>query len=244
MATDAPRPAFYALAPGGWRDYLTLLHPPYTLWHLSYVVVGAALAPSLSVRDLGATLLAFFLAVGVGAHALDELAGRPLRTQIPGVALGVLAAFSVAAAAAIGVYGAVTVNAWIGVFVAAGVFLVGAYSLELAAGRFHSDAWFALAWGAFPVLTAYFAQTGEIRGEAVLGAVYACALSAAQRYLSTQVRDVRRRVVAVSGEIRRRDGTVEPVTRETLTAMPEAALRALTVAAIAVAAGLLIMRLA
>ena len=37
------RPAFYALAPGGWRDYVTLLHPPYTLWHLSYVAIGAAL---------------------------------------------------------------------------------------------------------------------------------------------------------------------------------------------------------
>ena len=36
------RPAFYALAPGGWRDWWTLLHPPYTLWHLSYVALGAA----------------------------------------------------------------------------------------------------------------------------------------------------------------------------------------------------------
>ena len=27
--------------PGGWRDWWTLLHPPYTAWHLSYVVIGA-----------------------------------------------------------------------------------------------------------------------------------------------------------------------------------------------------------
>jgi hypothetical protein len=243
-AEDAPRPAFYALAPGGWRDYLTILHPPYTLWHLSYVVVGAALAPSLSMRDLGATLLAFFLAVGVGAHALDELNGRPLRTQIPSPILAGFAGISIGAATAIGIYGAVAVDPWIGAFVAAGVFIVGAYNLEFAAGRFHSDAWFALAWGAFPVLTAYFAQAGELRIEAFLGAVYACALSAAQRRLSTQVRDVRRRTGAVSGRIERLDGTEEPITRETLTSVPEAALRALTVAAIAVAAGLLIMRLA
>ena len=77
-----PRPAFYALS-GGWRDYVTLLHPPYTLWHLSYVVIGAALAPSLPAERLVWGLIAFMLALGVGAHALDELNGRPLKTSIP-----------------------------------------------------------------------------------------------------------------------------------------------------------------
>jgi hypothetical protein len=243
VATEVPRPAFYALAPGGWRDYATLLHPPYTLWHLSYVVVGASLAPALSVRDLLATLAAFFLAVGVGAHALDELNGRPLGTRISSRLLAVLAVVSIGGATAIGVYGALTVDPWIGAFVGAGVFIVAAYNLELAAGRFHSDVWFALAWGAFPVLTAYFAQAGDLRADAVLAAVYACALSFAQRRLSTPVRDARRRVVRVSGRIDRRDGTSEPVTRETLTAASEAALRALTLASVALAVGLLIMRL-
>lgn len=243
MATEeAPRPAFYALAPGGWRDYWTLLHPPYTLWHLSYVVVGAALAPVLSVRDLVATLVAFLLALGIGAHALDELNGRPLRTQIPGPALAALAAVSIAGSAAIGVYGALTVDPLIGLFVAAGVFIVAAYNLELAGGRFHSELWFGLAWGAFPVLTAYFAQSGTIRAEAALAAAYACALSLAQRRLSTPVRDARRQAVAVEGRVDRRDGSSEPVTRETLTSTPEAALRLLAVASIALAAGLLIMR--
>ena len=29
-APASPRPAWYALERGGWRDYVTLLHPPYT----------------------------------------------------------------------------------------------------------------------------------------------------------------------------------------------------------------------
>ncbi|MFB3739399.1 MAG: hypothetical protein ACE14W_10620, partial [Candidatus Velamenicoccus archaeovorus] len=78
MAERAERPAFYALRSGGWRDYWTLLHPPYTLWHLSYVVIGACLTDVVDLRWLGETVLAFFLAVGLGAHALDELRGRPL----------------------------------------------------------------------------------------------------------------------------------------------------------------------
>ncbi len=243
MATDLPRPAFYALAPGGWRDYLTLLHPPYTAWHLSYVVIGAALAPALSVSRLLATLLAFFLAVGIGAHALDELNGRPLRTRIPASVLVALGSLSIGAAASIGLYGAATVDPWIGVLVAAGVLVVCAYNLELAGGRFHSDLWFAAAWGGFPLLTAYFAMAGTLRPEAVLGAAFATALSLGQRRLSTQVRDVRRRVVAIDGRVRRLDGSIEPLTGETLIAAHERALRALTVATVTLAASLVLMRL-
>jgi len=244
VATDLPRAAFYALAPGGWRDYLTLLHPPYTAWHLSYVVIGAALAPELAVSRLLPTFLAFFLAVGIGAHALDERNGRPLGTRIPDAVLLALGAVSIGAAAAIGLYGAATVDPWIGAFVAAGVFIVCAYNLELAGGRFHSDLWFAVGWGAFPLVTAYFAQTGTIRTVTVLGALFAGAFSLGQRHLSTQVRDVRRRVTAVDGRIERRDGSREPVTRQSLIATSERALRSLAFATVALAGTLLVMRLA
>ena len=242
MATELPRPAYYALAPGGWRDYVTLLHLPYTAWHLSYVVVGAALAPELSTGTLLATLAAFFLAVGIGAHALDELNGRPLGTRIPSAVLLGLAATGLVGATAIGVVGAISLDPWLGVFIGAGVFLVCAYNLEIAGGRFHTDAWFAVAWGAFPVLTAYFAQAGTVGAAAVAGAAYATAMSVAQRHLSTQVRDVRRRVVSVDGRLRRLDGDSEQITRETLIAPAELALRAMAIATWAVAAGLLIMR--
>lgn len=243
MSAEA-RPAFYALAPGGWRDYLTLLHPPYTLWHLSYVVQGAALAPEWRPGRLGVSLVAFFLAVGIGAHALDELNGRPLRTRIPSRVLSGLAAASIAGAVGLGVAVALETTLWLLAFVAFGGFVVVAYNLELAGGRFHTDLWFALSWGAFPLLTAYFAAAEEIRGEAVLGAAFAALLSFAQRRLSTTVRRVRRRVVAVSGIVELEDGTRERVTPERLLAAPEAALRALTVATILLASTLVLLRAA
>ncbi len=120
----ASRPAFYALRPGGWRDYVTLLHLPYTAWHLSYVVVGGCLAAEVDWWTLGLTVLAFALAMGVGAHALDELDGRPLRTEIPSPALVALAVGSVAAASAIGVAVALERTLWILPLVAVGVVLV------------------------------------------------------------------------------------------------------------------------
>ena len=243
MTTKATRPAFYALAPGGWRDYVTLLHLPYTAWHLSYVAIGAALASQFTLRNMAPVLAAFFLALGVGAHALDELNGRPLQTSIPSWMLVALAAFSVAGAVALGVAAAAIQRPLIGVFIAAGVFLVVAYNLELGGGRFHTDLWFALAWGAFPLLTAYYNAAGRIRLEAVLAAVFAAALSYAQRQLSTHARAVRREATAVEGQIVRRDGSQERLTATTLLRPAETALRAMAFATYFLAAALVVMRL-
>ena len=202
-----------------------------------------ALAPELPVDRLLWGLAAFALALGVGAHALDELNGRPLRTAIPDRMLVTLAVGSIGAATVIGVAASAAWTLWLLPFVAFGAFIVVAYSLELFGGRFHSDAWFALAWGSFPVLTAYVGATGTIRLPALLAAVVAAYLSLAQRRLSTLVRSVRRRAESVSGSIAYRDGDAETISAETLTRVPEAALRALTVAVVALAAALLALRL-
>lgn len=242
--TVRSRPAFYALASGGWRDYVTLLHPPYTLWHLSYVAIGASLVPGLQAHRLVWGLLAFFLAMGVGAHALDELNGRPLGTRIPAWILIATAIVSIGAATAIGIGAAIAWTLWLLPFVVFGAFIAVAYTLELAGGLFHGDLWFALAWGAFPVLTAYVGASGTIRVEALLVALFAAFLSVAQRQLSTQVRVVRRRVSEISGSLVYNDGSVETIDKHTLLAAPEAALRALSASVVALAVALLVLRLA
>ena len=237
------RPAFYALAPGGWRDYWSLLHPPYTVWHLSYVVIGACLAPELDVPWLLETVAAFFLAMGVAAHALDELHGRPLGTRIPDAVLIGLAVLGLGGAVALGVHGTVVVSPWLWAFIAVGGFLVVAYSLELFNGAFHTDLWFALAWGAFPVLTAFFAQAATVTVAAVLAAASCAVISAAQRTLSTPVRRLRRSVADVRGEIELTDGTREVLDATALRRAPEGALRALSMAMPLLAAALLVARL-
>jgi hypothetical protein len=237
------RPAFYALAPGGWRDYVTLLHPPYTAWHLSYVAIGACLAPNLYTGRLAATAAAFFLALGVSAHALDELNGRPLATRIPEGVLIALSTVPLAAAVAIGIAGAIAFNLWLLVFVGVGLAIVPVYNLELFGGAIHNAAGFALAWGAFPLLTGYFACAGTITWVALLAAAYAALTSYVQRVLSTPVRHLRRRVASVGGALELRDGGSEAVTRETIAAAPERALQALAAAHVALAASLLVLRL-
>jgi hypothetical protein len=237
------RPAFYALERGGWRDYVTLLHLPYTAWHVSYVVIGGCLAPAVAWGRLGAAAVAFALAVGVGAHALDELSGRPLRTRIPDRVLGALAALSIGAACAIGLVGAATFRPWVALLVPLGVFLVLAYNLELLDGRFHTDLWFAIAWGGFPVVCGYAAVAGEVRVVALLASAFAVLHSLAQRALSSHVRFVRRSVRSVRGELELHDGGREPLDAARLIAPAERGLRLLTAATVVLAAALVAFRL-
>jgi len=240
---ELDRPAFYALAGGGWRDLATLLHPPYTAWHLSYVALGAAAAPKVYAVRVLAALLAFLLAVGISAHALDELNGRPLKTSLRRRTLIALAVLGLLGAIAIGVLGCVIVSPLLIPLVLVGGLLVPAYNLELAGGRFHNEAWFALAWGGFPAFTGYFVNALTVRPAGVLVAAACCLLSAAQRRLSTPARELRRRTTAVTGEQHMQDGTVLELTKARLSEPLEGALSALWLALALLAVGLLAVRL-
>jgi len=205
MGTEEVRPAFYALREGGWRDYVTLLHLPYTLWNVAYVAIGAAIAPVFHTDRMVWTMIAFALGLGISAHALDELNGRPLRTRIPGSVLVALAVGSLVGACAIGIWAASSWGWGLLAFVVVGAFLVPAYNLEWFGGRFHNTWGLALAWAAFPVLTAFYAQAVTIRAEAILAAGFASLLIVVQRTLSTPVRHARRALGTLEG--------VEPMER-------------------------------
>jgi hypothetical protein len=241
---EALAPAYYAARSTGWRrDVWALLHPPYTAWHLSYVLIGASLSPTVSVVRLIATVLAFFLAVGIAAHALDELRGRPLQTELPASVLWAAAVIGLLGAVALGIAGVFVIGPWLLPFIAMGVFFVFAYNLELLRGRVHGDFWFALSWGAFPVLTAYFAQTGRIPIAALAAAAAGYALSYAQRMLSTPARLLRRRSRSVTGELTLADGSQVSLDRLTLLRPLERALAASSWGIVVLSLGLVASRL-
>jgi len=244
---DAPsrpvRPAFYALGRGRRGDLLTLLHPPYTAWHLSYFALGAAVAPHLYLNRLLWGLAAFALAVGVAAHALDELHDRPLGTGLSDRTLILLAVVSLLGALGIGVAGVLTVSAWLAPLVVAGALFLPAYNLELAGGRFHSDLWFAIGWGAFPAFTGYFANAGKVALPGVLIACGCLAMSIAQRRLSTPARELRRRTREIHGVRVDCDGREEELSLPGLLAPLDGALAALSLAVVVTACALVASRL-
>jgi hypothetical protein len=229
----SPGAAFYGRRGGKRADWWTLLHPPYTLWHLSYAVMGAALATRLSWAMLAATVLAFFLAVGLAAHALDELHGRPLGTAISTRTLWIVTSVSLAGAVLLGALAVPHSGPLLLPLIGLGVILVLGYNLELFGGRLHTDIGFAAAWGAFPVLVGYVAQspplTQPVTAAAFVLALAATGLSYAQRRLSTPARALRRRATTVHGLITLSDGTQHTLDRTTLLAPLESALKTLSI---------------
>ena len=243
MATGK-RPAFYALlGTKGWQDYLNLLHIPYTLWHLSYVVLGAIISPTVHLDRLLGTLVAFFLAVGIASHSLDELHDRPLGTKIPPVVLVSLAVVSLVGAVALGVVAGILETRWMFAFVAFGGFIVVFYNLGLWHNRFHTDLWFAFSWGAFPVLTSYLVNASRLDAAVVLMAVGCFFLTLAQRTLSTPVKTIRRKALHVEGYIELTNGERLILDSERIILVPERALALLGAAIVVLAAGLLTFRL-
>ena len=239
MTASGERSAFYSVGrgTGGLGDWVTLLHPPYTLWHLSYVAIGAAVMPDLVLWRLAGTLLAFFLAVGIGAHALDELHGRPLGTGISSGLLTTAAVVSITAAMVLGlVYGGWKLLP----FVIVGGVLVYAYNLELFGGVLHSDVWFAVAWGAFPALVGAYAQHWTLSLAAGVAAVAAFFLSLGQRALSTPARMLRRRVSQVAVQLSFTDGSEAELGRAELLEPIERALRYFVCATSAVAVAMVL----
>ncbi|MCZ6567680.1 MAG: hypothetical protein O6923_05220 [Actinobacteria bacterium] len=231
------RPAFYARTGTRLGDLLTLLHLPYTMWHLSYVAIGAAMAPRIDGLRLAGTLLAFAFGLGVGAHALDELHDRPLSTGLSPQTLRILGWGGLGVAGVLAIAASLVISPVALAWGVGGVLLAAAYALEWS-HRLHSTMGFAVAWGAFPVLVGYWAQTESLSPAVVVVAAAATVFSMSQRVLSTPARRVRRVVMDATAEIGE-----DRWDRSTLLATWERPLRLLVLAHVLLAIGLLLTHL-
>jgi hypothetical protein len=197
---SSPSPAFYAGTGSRMGDLITLLHIPYTLWHLSYIVIGAALATTIDARVLAGTLVAFAFGLGIGAHALDELHDRPLSTHLSSTTLRVLGWGGLAVGGAMAVAASFVISPVALVWGAVAVALAAAYAIERPRWV-HTAPGFAIAWGAFPVLVGYWAQTESMTLSVLVVASAAAVFSLAQRALSTPARQVRREAPDTSANV-------------------------------------------
>ena len=235
------QPAFYARTGGPWGDLFTLLHPPYTAWHLSHVVYGASIAAEFDLLRLAGTLAAFFFGTGMAAHALDEWHSRPLGTRFSDGALLMLGVGGLVGSVAVAVSGVFVISPWTLAWAAAGAFLVLGYTLEWHR-LLHTDLAFGLAWGGFPVLVGYWAQAEQWGVAALLIALAATLMSLAQRALSKPARYVRRSALDASVQVEGTAGA-EHWPRDRLLATWEWPLKLLSAAVVTLAAGLLVLRM-
>ncbi len=205
-ATACPTPGHWTTAwyviPGDsyLARWLNILHMPYTVWNLSYVVLGAGLAGNVRLDVLGWTVLAFFLGMGVASHAFDLLQGDPLGLRLPRRHLVVVGVVSLTLAAGIGVLNVLWGNipVWMCGVVCFGVWIAVAYNLEI--WGFHGNWQFAAFWGVFPFVVGFLAMSPdeEVWVVGIVGVLFCFLTAWAQRILSTRARYLRREVEEVT----------------------------------------------
>jgi hypothetical protein len=182
--------------PPKFRAFVGLLFLPYTGMVLAYTVMGAMLAPQVHWDRVGAMLVIYFLALGVGAHAFDALgsrASKPWGNVFSARQLWLLGIASLVAAYAIGAYYMILFAPLLWpIAIAEGFFLL-AYNLEWFDGSFHTDGYFAFSWGALPVLAGYVMQTNAFSMPAVILAGAAALFSLVEIRASRPYKELRRR---------------------------------------------------
>ncbi|MBI2866973.1 MAG: hypothetical protein HYX97_01400 [Chloroflexi bacterium] len=239
---STPRPVWYAGRDSPLGELWTMLHPPYTLMVFSFVVMGASISPRFSVTVLLATLAAYFLGLGIGAHFLDQITGMGSRyvRHWSDRALLATGLAGLGGAVAIGVLGA-----WLvvgpGLLVPVAVQTACAIGYPLAPlfkGAFHRDSVFAVSWGSLPFLTSFYAQAGFVTVPAVLFAGALAAVAVAEIRISRLSRGSRR----IAKE-REQTGAAGLDSGQRLYQSADAVLQGLAAATVLLALGLLANRL-
>jgi hypothetical protein len=238
------KPAWYIVpSHGPFADFLNLLHPPYTLWHLSYVIIGIGLAPVIHLDRSVAVLAAFFLGLGIGAHALDETMGNPLKTRLSKRELYFIGFLSLGIAVAIGTYYMVMLSLLLLPIILAETFFALAYNLEVFHKKFHNTLVFSLSWGALPFITGYFVNALSLSVGAVLASVAIGLLTYTQRTLSLQARSVRRNLDSPIKALKLENGEEIQVSTTDLISPAEKSLQALTLTIFIFAVALICQRI-
>lgn len=210
IALDSPAPDrtgewfVPSLGSPSFRRWIGLLFLPYTGMVLSYTVIGGLLAPIVYWDRVGALVVIYFLGLGIGAHALDALGGRgskPWGEVLPRRVLWFVAALSLLCAYALGAYYMIRFTPLLWPIAIAEGFFAFAYNLEWFSGRFHSDRWFALSWGALPALAGYVLQTNRISFPALCVAAAFALLSLIEIKVSRPYKELRRGRGAVADDV-------------------------------------------
>ena len=242
--------AWYARSGSKARELYTIMHLPYTSMVLSYVLIGAALSPSFYPNRVILTLFAYFLGLGLSAHALNELHSRHWGEALGKRELEILFAAPLVGAVLIGAYGILALYYVTSsllaplvllAFISLETFFLFGYNTDLSRGRFHTNLSFAFSWAALPAVISYYVNALAITIGIVLIALAVAATAGIEINLSRWCKDFRRKGPLT--EIQFADSTKLNMTTAELIAKPEKSLKLIVLAVDLIAIGLVVHRL-
>ncbi len=181
--------------PARFRVFIGLLFLPYTGMCISFAIIGSMLADDIIWERVGAIALIYFLALGISAHVADSLGSKKIKpwgTYFTRTQLLVLMIGTLASAYFIGIYYIVFFVPLLAAIAVLEGFFLFAYNFEAFGGRFHNNFWFAVSWGALPLLAGYIMQTNSISIVALASAGAVSLISYAEIRMSRPYKQLKR----------------------------------------------------
>ena len=182
--------------PVKFRAFVGLLFLPYTGMCISFTIIGSMISPTVYWDRVVAIFTIYFLALGISAHAADNLGSKKIKpwgNYFSKLELKIMVIVGLSIAYIIGIYYVITsVNLllFIGIIEA---FFLFAYNFELFRGVFHNNFWFALSWGSLPLLAGYIMQTNTIAELPVILALFTFLVSLLEIRYSREYKEIKRK---------------------------------------------------
>jgi len=155
---------WYQMEGSKLKEFITIMHIPYTMMCISFLTMGFAIS---GIRDYGLyilTFISYFLGLGISSHCFDQLTGMGSRyvEKLKDDDLIFIGIFSLVISILIGIISMIDYKLWNLIWlIPIQSFFVFSYPLaKTFRGKFHSDFWFSISFGAIPVIIGNYVNTG------------------------------------------------------------------------------------
>ena len=148
-----------------FRAFIGMLFLPYTGMCISFTIIGSMLSESILWDRVLSIFIIYFLALGVSAHAADNLGSKKIKPWgnfFTTFELKLMVIGGLSVSYAIGIYYIIIFTPLLLIIAIMEGFFLFAYNFELFNGFFHNNFWFAVSWGSLPLLAGFVIQTNSI----------------------------------------------------------------------------------
>ena len=179
-----------------FRAFIGMLFLPYTGMCISFTIIGSMLSESISWDRVLSIFIIYFLALGVSAHAADNLGSKKIKPWgnfFSTFELRLMVIGGLSVSYILGIYYIITVAPLLLIIAIIEGFFLFAYNFELFNGLFHNNFWFAVSWGGLPLLAGFVIQTNSISVLSLISSIMAFLVAYTEIRISRKYKELKRK---------------------------------------------------
>ena len=178
-----------------FRAFIGMLFLPYTGMCISFTIIGSMLSESIAWDRVLSIFIIYFLALGVSAHAADNLGSKKIKpwgNYFSTFELRLMVIGGLSVSYILGIYYIITFVPLLLIIAIIEGFFLFAYNFELFNGLFHNNFWFAVSWGALPLLAGFVIQTNSISVLSLISSIMAFFVAYTEIRISRKYKELKR----------------------------------------------------